>query len=129
MKTTHLLNDSPRLRSSIRRLVLILVFLSGLAGSASVVYGQQRYHYRFELQGITDDAGAKTVTDFLRPLFNETESPFAVFPDFNDELDLFDFFADKLVTREQLESTVIPHGIMVTSFSSVDTVEPQLEKR
>jgi hypothetical protein len=129
MKTTHLLNGISRNLGGIRRIAIILLFLSGSASWSSSVYGQQRYHYRFELQGITDDAGAKTVTDFLRPLFNETESPFAVFPDFNDELDFFDFFSDKLVTREQLESAVIPHGIMVTSFSSVDTVEPQPEKR
>jgi hypothetical protein len=124
----HLFNDSFGfdLRSGVRRIAIVLLFLAGFSGS--FVYGQ-RYHYRFELQGITDDAGAKTVTDFLRPVFNSTESPFTFFPEFNDELDLFDFFSDILVTKEQLESALIPHNIMVTSFSNTDTVELKPEER
>jgi hypothetical protein len=111
---------------SLRRVALALLFTL-FAGPS--LFAQQRYHYRFELQGITDGPGAKVVTDFLRPVFNNTESPYAVFPDFNDELDIFDFFSDIPVTREQLEIALAPHNIMVTSFSNTDTVEPQAEQR
>jgi hypothetical protein len=98
-------------------------------GSASVLYGQQRNHYRFQLQGVTDNAGAKMVTDILRPVFNTEAEPYAVFPAFNDQHDRFDFLADLFVTREQLETVLTAHGIVLTEFSNTDEVNPENEKQ
>jgi len=117
------ISDSAHLLRKLALAICLCLF------TAIPLLGQQRYHYRFELAGITDGAGAKVVTDILRPVFNNTEAPYAVFPDFNDELDMFDFFSDMLVTREQLEIALAPHNIMVTSFSSTNTIEPQPEQR
>jgi hypothetical protein len=97
-------------------------------GSGSVLYGQQRNHYRFQLQGVTDAAEAKMVTDILRPVFNTETEPYAVFPAFDDQYDRFDFMADLFVTREQLETVLTAHGIVLTDFSNTDDATPENQK-
>jgi hypothetical protein len=87
---------------------------------------QQSVHYRFRLQGITDPAGAKMVTDILRPVFNTPEDQDAVFPNFNDELDQFDFFSPVIVSEDQLVAVLAPHGILLTAFSNAnETIKPE----
>lgn len=108
------------------RTLLIVILFSCLS---SVVFAQQTTHYRFRLQGITDPAGAKMVTDILRPVFNTPEDEFAVVLNFNDELDLFDFFAPVVVSEAQLEAVLAPHGILLIAFSNENEATPQLEER
>jgi hypothetical protein len=108
---------------SLRSLLLIALFVTGVSFAASA---QQNVHYRFRLQGVTDPAGAKMVTDILRPVFNTPEDQDAVFPNFNDELDQFDFFSPVIVSEDQLEAVLAPHGILLTAFSNAnETTKPE----
>lgn len=109
-----------------QRIFLIILLLTGIS---SGTFAQQNVHYRFRLQGVTDPAGAKMVTDILRPVFNTTEDPFAIFPTFNDELDLFDFFSPIVVSEGQLEAALAPHGILLIAFSNENEARPQFEKQ
>ena len=108
-----------------RRSTAILAFLT-LSGSA--LYGQDSFHYQFGLQGVTDPAAAKEVTDVIRPVFNTDTDPFVTFPWFADEKDQFDFTCSLAVTREELESVLSVHGIVVTSFTTIK-VESKTEER
>jgi hypothetical protein len=108
---------------------LILVLFTTVIGFGSALYGQQRNHYRFQLQGVTDAAEAKMVTDILRPVFNTEAEPYAVFPAFNDQYDRFDFLADLFVTREQLEAVLTAQGIVLTEFSNTSDATPENEKQ
>lgn len=92
--------------------------LSGFFLCCSAVYAQN-YSYKFAVEGIADPAGAKMITDVLRPVFNHPETPFAVFPAFDDVADLFVFSSDLAVTREVLENALMPQGLGVLSFQSV----------
>lgn len=77
----------------------------------------QEYNYRFKLEGITNPADAKMITDVLRPVFNSPETPFAVFPQFYDVSDVFFFRSDVKVTREQLDEALSGNGITTTEFT------------
>lgn len=77
----------------------------------------QDYTYRFKLEGITNPADAKMITDVLRPVFNHTETPFAVFPQFYDASDIFFFKSDVEVTREKLNEALSGNGISSTEFT------------
>jgi len=107
-----------------------LIVLFTVFASMVTFAQQQNLHYRFRLQGITDPAGAKMVTDILRPVFNTTEDPDAVFPNFNDELDQFDFFSPVTVSEDQLEAVLAPHGLLLIAFSNAnETTTPKPEER
>jgi hypothetical protein len=110
----------------LKRTTLLLLFFAGFSGSA--IYGQNT-HYRFQLQDVNDLASAKMVTDVLRPVFNTQESPFEVFPAFNDASNHFDFYASLTVTQEQLEAVLNANGIALLFFSTEDKVEPETEER
>lgn len=120
--------DKPTLQLIFQQVILFVTFMT-VMGCSSALFGQQRNHYRFQLQGVTDVGGAKMVTDILRPVFNTTEEPYAVFPSFNDQLDLFDFVGDLLVTKEQLDAALAPHGLVLINFSNTDQVTPETQKQ
>lgn len=111
-----------------RRALLVLSFLAGYLCSGSLLFAQQQYHYLFQIQGVTDDAGAKMVTDMLRPVFNTPEDPYAIFPDFNEQLGQFDFFGTVLVSEEQLQTALNPQGMLISSFSN-EPVESHPEEQ
>jgi len=106
-----------------QKAIVITAFLT----LGPVLFGQD-FHYRFQLQDVNDPASAKLVTDILRPVFNTDDVPFAVFPAFNDASDLFDFHASLVVTREQLEAALAPHGIVLLTFTKEDKVTPENQK-
>ena len=90
----------------------LLLFAGFLVFEASA----QNFHYRFTIEGITDPSGAKTVTDELRRLFNHPESPFKVFPLFEDTADEFVFQSDVKVSREALQQALLQKGFVVLQF-------------
>jgi hypothetical protein len=107
------------------RSAAILAFLTW---SGSALYGQESFHYQFSLQGVTDPAAAKEVTDIVRPVFNTDTDPFVTFPWFTDEKDQFDFTCSLAVTREELESALLAQGIVLMDFTTTK-VESKTEER
>jgi len=94
------------------RLFLFTVFLVILNQQVSA----QKYHYAFKIDGVDNIATAKEVTDPVRIAFNPGTNPFLVYPAFNEENQLFDFFADVLLSREDLEAVIRQEGIILLSF-------------
>lgn len=86
-----------------------------LLGSQSVY--SQDYTYRFKLEGVTTPADAKMITDALRTVFNHPETPFAVFPKFYDETDVFFFQSNLAITREELDQALSGNGTVTAEFS------------
>lgn len=97
--------------------VSLPLLIAAVFSTGGSLYAQE-YNYRFQLEGIQDPASAKMITDVLRPVFNHPETPFAVFPRFNDETDTFVFRSDIVVTREQLDAALEGNGTSTTAFSA-----------
>lgn len=104
------------------------MLLGFLSLSVSASYGQDSFRYQFSLQGVNDYGAAKEVTDIIRPVFNTDEAPFVTFPSFADAKDQFDFTCSLAVTREELESVLAAHGIVLMDFITTK-VESKTEER
>ena len=105
MNTHSLIRET---RAAILSGISVVTAFISLAGAfaftvaGSNAYGQM-YHYEFSVEGITDPASAKELTDVLRLKFNEENNPLEVYPAFDDLADAFDFHSDVLVNRDELE--------------------------
>lgn len=94
---------------------MALLLLAFITCSRETVFGQS-YHYQFTLEGVNDPGSAKQVTDPIRLVFNTGENPWKVYPAFNDETDMFDFYADIDVDKTLLEEVLIKEGIVPLDF-------------
>ena len=103
MRTPAIFRSVARVQKHVRRSAALLAATTVVMLAGGQAFGQT-YHYRFTVNGITDPASAKELTDVLRSEFNAEDAPFKYFPDFSDAEDAFDFRSDKLVQREQLEA-------------------------
>lgn len=96
----------------------LILFVSGFFFCFSGLHAQN-YSYKFAVEGISDPAGAKMITDVLRPVFNHPETPYTVFPAFDDVSDMFVFSSDLAVTREELAVFLTPDGLVILSFQMI----------
>jgi hypothetical protein len=100
---------------------------------SSVGYAQEQaaknlIKYTFEVQGIEDFGSAKEMTDFIRPLFNTPEEPFGYFPRYIAEKKQFEFESAVQVTEAQLSEVLNNHGLVLISFTSVDSAAANTSK-
>ena len=102
---------------NVKGALLRFFLLAGFLFTGFSLFGQQR-HYHFSVQGVNDLGSAKEITDVLRPVFNTEAEPFAFFPWFDDNRDVFDFGSTVAVTREQLETVLAQKGLVLTSWVS-----------
>lgn len=72
------------------------------------------FQYIFAISDIVDGGSAKEITDILRPIFNNPETPFQYYPTF--ENGIFNFTSSKNIGQKELESNMLKIGHTVISF-------------
>lgn len=93
--------------------LVILLLSSGLGLNA-----QPSFHYRFNLNAVTNLAEAKMITDPLR-------NHFKTYPTFVDATDDFEFDSYTDVSQSALSTLLSAYGYSIASFSKqTNTVEP-----
>lgn len=125
---THTIPEGNSFKKRAKRILVSTALFTLFSLFNSTVFGQE-YRYQFRLKNVTDLAEAKMVTDILRPVFNTEEAPFTVFPTFNDLTDQFDFVAETVISKEELEAVLITNGLELQNFSSIQVVKSQTEER